>query len=65
MKRKSFHVFKLDKSTGKYSKQVYDPQASVIAYLRNQRWDNYQSTYDAERDTALLDAITVVNLAES
>jgi hypothetical protein len=61
-KRQPLHVFEQDKQ-GYYTVQVFDPIASVISYLRNERWNEAHGRNDAERIYGLLDAITICNRA--
>jgi hypothetical protein len=60
-KRQPLHVFEQDKQ-GYYTVQVYDPIASVISYLRDQRWSAVHSIHnESERIQSLLDAIGICN----
>jgi hypothetical protein len=64
-KRQPLHVFEQD-SKGYYTVQVYDPIASVISYLRDQRWTAAHSYYNEdERIQSLLAAIDLCQQAVS
>ena len=53
-------------SQGYYTVQVYDPIASVISYLRDQRWTAAHSYYNEdERIQSLLAAIDLCQQAVS
>jgi hypothetical protein len=61
LKRESGYVFEQDKQ-GYYIVAVYDPMASVISYLRDERWETaHQATMDTVRLGALVDAIELCN----
>ena len=62
--RKPFHLFERD-SRGEYTIQSYDPIGSVIAYLRNERWNESRGRNEAERIYALRDAIELANNASN
>jgi hypothetical protein len=58
--RKSLHVFEQDRQ-GYYTVQVCDPLASVISYLRDERWHEAHGRNDSERIQGLLSAIDICN----
>jgi hypothetical protein len=60
-KRKPFHVFEQD-SQGYYTIETFDPLASVISYLRDERYRNsHSSNVDLIRVYSLIDAIDLCN----
>lgn len=59
LKRKSFHVYTTDRQ-GYFTKQVRDPLAAIIGYLRDEKWYCTHATkIDDNRLDGLNEALAV------